>query len=132
MSSTVDPSKAIDHEKLVLDFLQAMEQRDLDLAGKMISDDFVMEFPGSGKMNSFDELIDWAKARYQYVRKNMEDVSVALKGDGHAIVYCHGTLFGRWLDETDFENVRFIDRFEIRDGLIVQQDVWNDLALYTS
>jgi hypothetical protein len=25
--------------------------------------------------------------------------------------------------------VRFVDRFEVRDGLIQRQDVWNDLAL---
>ncbi len=26
-------------------------------------------------------------------------------------------------------SVRFIDRFELTDGLITRQDVWNDLAL---
>jgi len=37
-----------------------------------------------------------------------------------------GTLYGRWLDGSSFEGIRFIDRIEIRDGLVVRQDVWND------
>ena len=37
-----------------------------------------------------------------------------------------GTLHGRWLDGSAFDGIRFIDRFEIRGGRIVRQDVWND------
>ncbi len=44
------------------------------------------------------------------------------------MVYCSGTLRGVWLDGSNFEGVRFIDRFEIADGKIRRQDVWNDLA----
>ncbi|WP_417789718.1 nuclear transport factor 2 family protein [Terasakiella pusilla] len=116
---------------LVLDFLKTMEARDLEKARTMISSDFVMEFPGSGKMTRFEDLIAWAKDRYQFVTKTIEDVSTAAKEDGDVVVYCHGMLAGRWKNDVLFENVRFIDRFVVRDGLIVQQDVWNDLALHT-
>jgi hypothetical protein len=34
-----------------------------------------------------------------------------------------------WLDGSAFEGVRFLDRFDVRDGRIQRQDVWNDLAL---
>jgi len=34
------------------------------------------------------------------------------------------------LDGRPFEGIRFIDRFEIQDGLIVKQDVWNDMGEY--
>jgi hypothetical protein len=44
------------------------------------------------------------------------------------VVYCHGTLEGCWLDGTAFSGVRFIDRFLVQGGLLVSQDVWNDLA----
>ena len=32
-------------------------------------------------------------------------------------------------DETPFEGIRYIDRFLMRDGRIVDQKVWNDLAV---
>jgi hypothetical protein len=37
-------------------------------------------------------------------------------------------LQGTWLQGAPFEGIRFIDRMEVRDGLITRQDVWNDLA----
>ena len=44
------------------------------------------------------------------------------------MVYCHGTLQGRWLDGSAFSGIRFIDRFLVQGGLLARQDVWNDLA----
>jgi hypothetical protein len=44
------------------------------------------------------------------------------------IVYVIGTLYGVNRQGVSFSNVRFIDRFVLRNGLIYQQDVWNDLA----
>jgi len=43
-------------------------------------------------------------------------------------VFCSGTLNGVWLDGNAFGGVRFIDRFDVSQGLIRQQDVWNDLG----
>jgi hypothetical protein len=37
-------------------------------------------------------------------------------------------LEGVWPDGSVFAGVRFIDRFVLVDGLIQQQDVWNDPA----
>jgi hypothetical protein len=47
---------------------------------------------------------------------------------GIAVVYTRGTLAGEWPDGTAFGGIRFIDRFEVTDGFITRQDVWNDLA----
>jgi hypothetical protein len=46
--------------------------------------------------------------------------------DGTRVVYIRGTLHGQWPDGTDFAGIHFIDRFELRDGLIRRQNVWND------
>jgi len=46
------------------------------------------------------------------------------------VVFCTGTLHGEWLDGSTFEGIRFVDRFEIADGLLQRQDVWNDLELH--
>jgi hypothetical protein len=48
--------------------------------------------------------------------------------DEEAIVYNIGTLHGEWLDRTAFEGNRYVDRYVVRHGKIVQMDVWNDSA----
>jgi hypothetical protein len=42
--------------------------------------------------------------------------------------YNRGTLHGAWLDGTPFEGNRYVDRYVVRHGLIVEMDVWNDSA----
>jgi hypothetical protein len=42
-----------------------------------------------------------------------------------------GTLYGEWPDGTPFRGNRYVDRFVVRDGKIVQMDVWNDSARAT-
>ena len=49
--------------------------------------------------------------------------------DTGTVVYNYGGLRGEWADGTPFEGIRYIDRFLIRDGRIVDQKVWNDLAV---
>jgi hypothetical protein len=49
-------------------------------------------------------------------------------GRGETIVYSVGTLYGEWPDGTPFEGNRYVDRFVVRGGKIVQMDVWNDSA----
>ena len=41
-----------------------------------------------------------------------------------ALSVCQGIL----PDGTPFEGIRFIDRFEVRQGRLSRQDVWNDIA----
>jgi hypothetical protein len=42
------------------------------------------------------------------------------------VVYNLDTLYGGWPDGTPFEGNRYVDRFVVRGGKIVQMDVWND------
>jgi hypothetical protein len=65
--------------------------------------------------------------RYRRVRKRMERFDVC-PADGETVVYSIGTLHGEWPDGTPFEGNRYVDRFVVRDGLIVKMDVWNDSA----
>ncbi|MDB5858380.1 MAG: hypothetical protein JWQ76_2069 [Ramlibacter sp.] len=48
--------------------------------------------------------------------------------DDEAIVYSLGTLYGAWPDGSAFEGNRYVDRYVVRAGRIVQMDVWNDSA----
>lgn len=111
-------------------FLSAMQARDLPLAQSFLSPDFAMCFPGGACFTELAELVAWGRQRYNKVGKHIEQLDEAWAGDV-AVVHCHGKLYGEWLDGQAFEGIRFIDRFELKDGLIVKQDVWNDLAEHT-
>lgn len=114
--------------EIVSAFLMAMERRDLAAARQMLCDDFLMTFPGNMQFRMIEDMVAWAQSRYRFVTKTITDMDV-LARPGHSIVYCHGTLAGQWLDGSPFEGVRFIDRFVVRDGLLIDQAVWNDLAV---
>ena len=116
-----------DAEDLVRDYLAAMEARDLSKAESMLGEGFEIRFPGTKVMTRLAELIDWAAPRYRFVTKTYEGFDVASAG-GATVVYCRGTLAGEWPDGTTFAGIRFIDRFEVTDGKITRQDVWNDIA----
>lgn len=117
-------------DQVVRLFLDLMERRQLPEAQALLAPDFAMTFPGNVSPPSLEALVEWAKNRYRFVRKTYEHVEVCGNGGDHAVVYCSGTLSGEWLDQTPFEGIRFIDRFELRSGLIHRQSVWNDMALH--
>lgn len=112
---------------LCLEFLAALEARELDQAREMIVPDFQMTFPGGVAFATFEDLLAWARPRYQRISKSIERVEEAPLGEKVA-VYVSGTLQGVQPDGTPFEGVRFIDRFETRAGAISRQEVWNDMG----
>lgn len=119
--------ECVDASALVREFLGLMEARELVAAQRMLAPDFVMNFPGNARMHRLEELLDWARGRYQRVGKVYERFDESWQDDC-TVVHCDGILQGVWLDGSAFSNIRFIDRFEIAGGLIRRQDVWNDLA----
>ena len=124
-------AERVDAAELVQRFLDFMQDRDLDAAARLLAPDFTMRFPGSPVLHRLEELIEFSRGRYRNVAKTYDRFDESWTDDG-AIVYCFGTLYGHWLDGSAFEGIRFIDRFEVTNGLISRQDVWNDLALHLS
>lgn len=123
-----EPAAALpDPKDIVLAYLEAMEQRDLATAGALLADGFEMHFPNTPAMTQLDELIAWAKPRYQQVHKTYSGIE-AFQGVDCAVVFARGMLNGVWPDGSAFDGVRFIDRFEISDGKIRLQEVWNDMG----
>ena len=116
-----------DAETVVRDFLAHMEARELERAMALMADGCTMTFPGTAPMTSIDDVLDWARDRYARVGKDIERVDTAPGEDG-VTVYVFGTLKGEWLDGRPFDGIRFIDRFVVRDGLITDQRVWNDMG----
>lgn len=117
-----------DPTDIIRAYLAAMEARDLDAARALLAPGFSMTFPGTAPMAALEDLIAWSKPRYQYVAKTYDGFDAMLGQGGAAIVYCRGTLAGKWPDGTAFDGIRFIDRFELVAGRITRQDVWNDIA----
>ncbi len=130
-TSKVPGAPLPDPETVVRDFLRAMARRDLDAARRFLGPDFTMTFPGGHRFTALEELVAWAGQRYRSIDKGYEGFDVAPDRDAVS-VYCFGTLSGVWLDGTAFSGIRFIDRFVVRDGKLIDQKVWNDLGEHTA
>jgi len=113
--------------KVVQSFLVAMQARDLVLAQTHLHANFQMVFPGGHTFSRLEELLAWAKTRYQRVEKTFAYFDESWQGD-RTVVYCSGNLNGVYPNGTAFDNIRFIDRFEVVAGQLARQDVWNDLG----
>ena len=112
---------------VVKSFLVAMQARNLAQAQTHLHANFEMVFPGGQAFHRLEELLDWAITRYQRIEKTFTYFDESWQGD-RTVVYCAGHLKGVWPNGTAFDNIRFIDRFEVLAGQLVRQDVWNDLG----
>ena len=114
----------------VRQFLRLVEARDLDTAAEFLDPHVEITFPGGRVFGTLEEQVASSAGRFRHVRKNFDrfDVVAASEVDGPTVVYAVGTLSGEGPDGANFEGVRFIDRFTLRAGKIVDQKVWNDLA----
>ena len=110
-------------EQTVRAYLDAMERRDLAKAKSFLAPGFYMVFPGGKRFDSLEQLVESAKGRYRSAKKTYERYEAA--GDA---MYCYGTLYGELLDGAPYSGIRFIDRFTVKDGKLVDQLVWNDMA----
>ena len=110
-------------EQTVREYLGAMERRDLAKAKSFLAPGFHMLFPGGRRFDTLEQLVESAKGRYRSAKKTYERFDIA--GE---VVYCFGNLYGELLDGTPYSGIRYIDRFTVRDGKLVDQLVWNDMA----
>ncbi len=114
-------------ERMVATYLRTMEARDFDTARTMLAPDFEMLFPGARRYTKLEDLAAFSKSRYTGTSKTFERFEVAETPDG-TVVFSIGTLQGKWLDESPYSGIRYIDRFLIRGGKFAEQWVWNDMA----
>jgi len=108
-------------------FLVASMVPDPETAATFMTPDVAITFAGGRKFKHPRETTAFNAMRYKWVKKAMERSDVA-PGVGETVVYNTGTLYGEWHDGTKFEGNRYVDRFVVRGGKIVQMDVWNDSA----
>ncbi|SEH99909.1 nuclear transport factor 2 family protein [Paracoccus alkenifer] len=111
-------------------FLIAMEKRDLDLARSFVAADALeMVFPGGARFDSIDAMVAGAATRYRFVGKHFDRRDSWTTPEGESVLIA-GRLYGEWLDGSTFEDIRFVDLFDLRDGKIWRQHVWNDMGEY--
>lgn len=108
-------------------FLVASMVPDPETAARYISPELAITFTGGRKYSHPRETTAFNAGRYKWVKKQMQRTDV-VAGVSETIVYNLGTLYGEWPDGTAFEGNRYVDRFVVRGGKIVQMDVWNDSA----
>jgi hypothetical protein len=107
-------------------YLAAMEARDLAQTKSFLAPGVEFIFPGGARLTDIDAIVAGSAKRYQFVGKHIDGIDTAAASGGGVAVYVRGRLHGRWLDGSAFDGIRFIDRIEVRDGLIARQEVWND------
>lgn len=112
---------------MVDEYLQLCEDRELDRAGLFLAPDARLVFPGGVMFRSLAEMAADSSGRYRWVRKKRQHYFVGAAGDAVTVTSL-GTLYGEDLDGAPFTAVRYADVFVIRDGLIAEQHVYNDLA----
>lgn len=127
-SGLVAPTKeTADAAEIVERFLEASMIPDPVKAATYVSNELRITFTGGRKYSHPRETTAFNAGRYKWVKKRFERTDV-VPGTGETIVYNLGTLYGEWPDGTPFEGNRYVDRFVVRGGKIVQMDVWNDSA----
>ncbi|MGQ4273813.1 nuclear transport factor 2 family protein [Terrihabitans sp. B22-R8] len=124
---TENPSAADRNAEIVRLYLEASMIPDPDSAAQYMKPGTEITFTGGRVFDHPRGPTAFNASRYKWVKKRMERFDVA-PADGETVVYSVGTLYGEWLDGTPFEGNRYVDRFVVRDGLIVKMDVWNDSA----
>ncbi|WP_372623328.1 hypothetical protein [Falsiroseomonas sp.] len=125
MSTTMAQPDDLDR---ALGYLRAMEERDLERAKGFLHPNFAMVFPGNRRMVDLAVLVAWSRTRYRFVRKSFDETDLGIDRHGRKVVMLSGRLSGEWLDGTAFAGIRYVDRFILQDGLLLEQHIWNDLA----
>ena len=124
---TQPTDETADAADIVERFLVASMVPDPETAAKYMAVDVAITFTGGRKFGHPRQTTGFNAMRYKWVKKKMERTDVSA-GHGETVVYNTGTLYGEWPDGTPFEGNRYVDRFVVRGGKIVQMDVWNDSA----
>jgi hypothetical protein len=111
---------------MLLTYLAATVDRNMDAASSYLSPDVILVFP-QGQFESLSQMADAMAGRYLSIGKTHDTWDISTTEE-RTVVVTTGTLRGVNLHGVAFADVRFCDRFVLRSGLISEHHVWNDLA----
>jgi ketosteroid isomerase-like protein len=120
---------SIDAKAIVEEFLRIVMIPDPEGARAFMAPDVQIRFTGARVMNDIAGCSAFNAERYRWVKKRFKQTDVVQgANDDEAVVYNIGTLYGEWPDGTPFAGNRYVDRYVLRQGKIVEMEVWNDSA----
>lgn len=129
MSALAPVHAAQDPAAIVDTYLATLMIPDPVTARQYCAPDLQIVFTGGRQMSDPAECAAFNRGRYKWVKKKFERTEVVAGGTPQeTVVYNLGTLYGEWPDGTPFSGNRYVDRYVLRDGLIVRMEVWNDSA----
>ena len=111
---------------VVEEFFDRMDDERRSSVGELFADDAVITVPDARfeGPDAAAEFLAFLAPRYERAAKEFDRWIES--GDR---VVSTGTLYGVDDDGERFEDVRYVDVYEVRDGRIVRMDVYNDLAV---
>lgn len=111
---------------VVEEFFARMEDERRETVGELFADSAVITLPGARfeGPGAADEFLAHLAPRYEWAAKEFD----RWVETGTEVVSI-GTLYGVDADGEEFSGVRYVDVYEVDDGLIQRVDVWNDLAV---
>ena len=112
---------------IVRAFVDALGRRDLDAASAQLGSGFRMTVTGGHVFASPAEFAAFSKGQHRGAKKTTDRYD-EIPGEDSTVVYAMGSMAGTWNDGTTFEGVRYVDRFEVAHGKIVDMRVWSDMA----
>jgi hypothetical protein len=114
---------------IVDEYLRLLMIPDPSSARRFVAAELQIRFTGGRAMRDPAECAAFNARRYRWVKKRIDATETVAGGTPErTVVYSLGTLYGEWPDGTPFEGNRYVDRYEVQQGLITQMDVWNDSA----
>ena len=108
-------------------FIQAVNASDAEAAQRCLAPGARLVFPGPVVFERVADFLALSAPRYQWVRYTYGAMELA-HTEGPTVVYAQGSVAGVFANGTPFDEVRYIDRFEIRDGLVLSKEVWSDMG----
>jgi len=122
--STDDQAKA--PREIVEEFFARMEDNRRQSVDELFADTAVITVPGEqfSGLDAATAFLEFLEPRYDWAAKEFDRWIV----EGETVISI-GTLYGVGNDGVEFEGVRYVDIYEVRDGLISRLDIYNDLAV---
>ncbi|WP_425101507.1 nuclear transport factor 2 family protein [Tropicibacter sp. S64] len=124
------PNDPVSEAKAIVErYLDLSMVPDPEGASRLVAPGFRMIFTGGRQFSSPADSAAFNAKRYSWVKKRFLRTDAALdEATGEVRVFNTRYLYGAWPDGTPFETNRYIDIFTVKDGLIVETQVWNDSA----
>jgi len=110
---------------VVEEFFARMEDDRRSTVDELFADTATITVPGesfSGPTAATD-FLGFLEPRYEWAAKEFGRWIVTDK-----TVISSGTLYGVDTEGDEFEDIRYVDIYDVEDGLITQLDIYNDLA----